>query len=275
MRTESVVEAAGRIRLHRQVDPRPVALFEGEPDRLVFERTVSRQGATCFVLGPRYLVLEVASTLHEWGLDRAVCIVDRDFDDVVAQFEVRGVPIAAYDGGDLEHMLWESSALDDLLEQAGNRRKVQSEGGVNRVREMIAPCVATLAAIRVANAEGEWGLNFRNLNLARLIDQATLTIKRQALCDAVHHAGAHVKKRDVYEAADAGRLKPCPQTGEPRIRGKDAVGVLSAALRRRIGSATAQQSAPDRLAEMLRLAATSDAVAKTVWRQTIRDLIGL
>lgn len=106
---------ADRIRLHRQVDKRSVILVEGPADRRLVKRLVADRAAVVFMGNTRDDVLAAARDSVKLGLDRVVCVVDRDFDDAVADAKAEGLPVVGYDGADLEDMLAHSPSLDRLL----------------------------------------------------------------------------------------------------------------------------------------------------------------
>src|SRR5690242_3355643 len=95
---------ADRLRLHRQVDDRPIAVVEGPADARFLERVIPDGALAVFEAGSRDEVLSAAQELAQSPIDRVACVVDRDFDDEVAEAEASGWPVAPYDGGDLEAM---------------------------------------------------------------------------------------------------------------------------------------------------------------------------
>src|SRR6266487_3311642 len=122
---------ADRIRLHRQVDPRPIIVVEGPSDDRFCKRVISPDIAMIFIAGTRSAVIATAATVASYKLDQIACVVDRDFDDVVADAERAGLPIAAYDSADLEAMLIESPAFQDMLLELGSAEKLHTFGGVD------------------------------------------------------------------------------------------------------------------------------------------------
>src|SRR5213592_1693461 len=132
---------ADRIRLHRQVDKRPVLVIEGPSDRMLINRLMP-SAVALFEAGTRDAVIEVAGGVS--GLDRVGCVLDRDFDDAVAAAEARGLPVFPYDDADLEAMLWWSPALDDVVAEMGSQTKVRRFGGMQAVRDRCVIIISPL-----------------------------------------------------------------------------------------------------------------------------------
>ena len=266
---------ADRIRLHRQADDRPVIVGEGEADRRFLERVLTGETASYFLAGTRNTVVEVSGRAATLKVDRIACVVDRDFDDMIAESETGGVPLVVYDNADLESMLWFSPLLDDVVEELGSSGKLKALGGIDNVRQVVLDAIRPLQRLRRANAVYRWGLPFDTLDIRRKMSITTLTISPQRLCDSLWRAELGVEKRELYEAASSFPEATCPATGQPLVRGRDALAALGVVLRRAAGNLTFQDAQSDRLAEIVRLRATKDAVSSTLWYRDLRTQLQL
>jgi hypothetical protein len=266
---------ADRIRLDRQSDRSPALVVEGKSDR-TFVRRVLGEDVRVYLGTTRSVVLDTAADVERLGLERVACVVDRDFDDEVRELEDAIGCLVPYDGSDLESMLWSSPTLDVLLEEVASHGKLASFGGSEALRSAATRVLEPLQRLRRASAVRGWGLNFdARLALARKISTRDLSVRVETLCDSLWHPELGVPKADLYAAAREFPLEPCPRSGLPLLRGRDALAVAGAALRRLLSSFTSAQSDVDRLEEMLRLAATPSTVSDTVWRNSIRSVLGL
>lgn len=267
---------ADRIKLARQQDRRSVIVVEGSSDRLFVGRIFTDTTIEVYVAGTRSTVLDAARDIDRLHIDRAACVVDRDFDDLVGIAESQGLPIASYDNADLEAMLWCSLTLEDLVHEIGSEEKISQLGGVSALRRQTFEVLRPLSKLRRANALHGWGLSFEDLNLSAKLDLRTLTLGVQPLCDSVWHPELGVDKSVLYQTAEA-HSEPlvCPQSGSELIRGRDALTVVGVALRRLIGNLTQQQAVTERLEETLRLAATEAHLSSTFWLSRVKTILNL
>ena len=265
---------ADRIKLERQVRNRPIIVVEGKGDRRYISRIPALSGADVYIAHTRSRVLEAAADLRRLGISGVACVMDRDFDDVVASAELSELAIAAYDNSDLEAMLWASVALDDLLEEVGSEEKLQGFGGADSLRRRAYEVLAPVTRLRRANALGGWGVNFDSVSLAAKIDTHTLSVSVQSLCDSLWSPDLPVEKAELYAAAADCRFDvTCPHTGLELVRGRDALAVTGAALRRLIGSLTHAQASTDRLEETLRLAGSQASAQSSSWLGRVETLL--
>lgn len=266
---------ADRIRLHRQSDRRATIVGEGEADKRLVYRILPESRVVFFSAGSRDIALKTGGTLSQAGFADFSCVVDRDFDDAVARLEGAETPIAAYDDADLEAMLWWTPVLDDFLSEMGSPEKLAGFGGVAAVRKAAIDAVLPLQRLRRANALNGWGLAFDQLDLRRKMNVTSLELRTQAICDALWNPDLAVKKAELYSVAESFPEARCPATGRPLIRGRDALAATGVILRRRAGNLSFQDAHPDRLASVLRLRATEDAITSTCWLKALRSQLGL
>lgn len=266
---------ADRIRLHRQLDPRPTVVVEGTTDERFVDRVIPRE-ASLFSAGTRDEVIRAARDISAVGLDRVACVLDRDFDDALAAAESDAtLPLVPYDDADLEAMLWWTPILEDIVAEVGSREKLIRFGGIDTLRETSLATVQPLQRLRRASALHQWGLAFDRLDLRRRINAKTLTLGTQSLCDALWHADLGIGKNDLYEAASDFPEAVCPTTGRQLVRGRDAIAVVGVALRRRVGNLSYAGAEAERIAEIMRLRASDGDLAGTAWRTRLRGILGL
>ncbi len=263
-----------RIRQHRQSSKRPILVLEGISDERFCARIFGRDIVDCFVVGTRDVVLETVEQLYKIGVDRIVGIVDRDFDDVVSAFELRGVPVVPWDNADLEAMLAFTSAFNDMLMEIGSTDKIRKYGGVSHIQEHASTTVVPIAKIRSTNSRARLGFTIDGVDIAtkvRLVAEIASKPPRpqlvtQALCDAIVSASEHAAGTRVHliEALDTSD-RYCLTTGNSYVRGKDMLAVVGVMLRRAIGSLRKAETGSDQLSRVLRLAANIELLKETPW----------
>jgi Protein of unknown function (DUF4435) len=261
-----------RARLHRQADSRPILIVEGNSDARFLQRVLGKNNAQILVGGTRAPVLEAARDVRRHGLARCACVLDRDFDEEVSVAEAASLPIAAYDGADIEHMLLMTGAFDAMVEELGSTEKLNRFGGVDKLREVAISRARSLAALRRANAMNGWGIDFNSVDLSARLDRRTLELNESGLLDAVFSAAPGSLTRGALQRHSENLVR-CPRTGHVLVRGRDALAVVGVSLRKIAGSMTRAESAPERLADILRLSADRPSVEQTAWLSSLKSLI--
>lgn len=262
---------ADRVRLYRQSDKRPVVVVEGPSDRRFLGRISGN--LVVEVAGTRDRAINTAYELRALGIGAATCLVDRDFDDVVAIAEAAGAALTAYDNADLEAMLWDSSTLDDVLGELGSEIKLRAFGGVDRLRFTASQVLMPLSRLRRANAVNSWGLDFDGIDLPSKVDRTTLAINELRVCDALWKPGLPITKQELYRIASDGEVPTCPETGHQMIRGRDALAVAAVALRKLLGNLRSGSATLERLEEALRLAADGPTMRSSAWMTRLSRLL--
>ena len=261
-----------RIRLHRQGDKAAIILVEGSPDRAVLRRALPIQ-RQIFPVGPRHDVLLLVEEVLSRQLGPAVAVVDRDFDSAVDAANVAGLPVIAFDGCDLESMLWETKALDETLESLGSEAKIASVGGVNAVRMLVDRLVLPLQRLRAANCNESLGLDFGVIDLRSRIRGPDLALSVDGLCDSLRRARTDVDRRQLISYAHTYPLPLCPSTARELYRGKDRIAALGVCLKRKLGNLRHQQADVDSVCRLLHANAVPDVLRGAVWLRQLEELL--
>jgi hypothetical protein len=267
---------ADRIRQHRQVDHRPVILTEGPNDKYLLEDSFGHKFAV-FPAGTRNIAIDAAVRLASWNTRQFACVVDRDFDDVVANAEVQIAHIHAYENADLEAMLIGIGALRRMLLELGSADKLTAFGGLEALKEALFSIVLPAAVLRRANYEQGWGLVFDAVDLASRIERRTLKFNLNGYCTSLSQTVANdPSARVLLEYATGVRAisqQPhCPRGVSPYFRGKDFLAGVGVALRSLIGSCVKSIAEADHLDKVLRLSANG-ALASSQWADDLVVLL--
>ncbi|MFJ1251083.1 hypothetical protein ACGILS_29610 [Streptomyces albidoflavus] len=268
---------ADRIRLNRQSDKRTVVILEGPSDKRVLQRSFHDQNVSYFVAGTRNVALDAATQLADWGEEYFTCVVDRDFDDVVAEAASSNSSIHPYENADLEAMLAISKTGVDLISELGSSDKIEKCGGEAAVISKILELVAPVTRLRRASIENDWRLAFDAVDLSAKIDKKRMKLKLQSYCISLHRESRRSPGPAVLEKYAVGdvplkREPSCPCGSSPYFRGRDFLAVLSVALCAFCGSKRAQTVLPDSLEEALRLAGAYE-LRTTAWGAELLSLL--
>jgi hypothetical protein len=257
---------ADRVRLHRQVDNRSTVVVEGPSDRRLIEDLIPKDAVVVFIGGTRDEVLRAASDFATLQLEHVACLVDRDFDDAVADAQAAGHPVVAYDGADLEDMLAHSPALIRMLGELASEEKLAAYGGPDALLAAARDRGWLIARIRRTNAHRGWALEFDAVDFSSKINRDTLDLNVTAMCMALRGTSEEpVSQAELEEAAREGDSGTCPRTARRLVRGRDLLVVVGVALRKVVGSRTKAQAAPDLLGEVLRSSADREWLKRSEW----------
>ena len=269
---------ADRIRQHRQADKRPVVVVEGSSDARLIREGFKRR-LQPFPVGTRSVALETIRQLVDWKFASVVCIVDRDFDRVVATHEADGLPLHPYENADIEAMLSLTDALRLMLIEVGSEQKLTSFGGMPAVLKLLHSVVMPVTRLRAANAEMGWGLAFDEVDLADKVDMRTLSLKVESYCAALASKSPNAPRKEILVSWANGTRQPsfiptCPRGSSPYFRGRDFLAIVGVALRSKIGSCERAATRSDHLARVLR-AVSGPMLSSSKWGDDLLAVVGL
>jgi len=261
-----------RVRLHRQGDEAVIVLVEGSPDRAVLRRVLSVQ-RQIFPGGTRHDVLVLVEQIISRGLGPVVAVVDRDFDDIVASAVTSGLPVVAFDGCDLESMLWETVALQETLESLGSERKMDAAGGVPGVKTMVDRLILPLQRLRAANQSESLGLDFSRVDLRSRIRGVDPSLSVSGLCDSLRQGRTDIDRQRLISLALSSDVPLCPITSRELYRGKDRLAGLGALLKRTIGNLRHQEVHYESIARLFYANARREAVQSCAWLRQLESML--
>lgn len=252
-----------RIRLHRQVEKnRPLLVVEGPDDRRILE--VHLDGVDIFPADGKKNVIRCARKLKTWNVASFVCVTDPDFDQADATSGIEDVH-HPYAGRDLESMLISLGVLAIVLSHQGSEEKIAQCGGADALVERLVEQLAPVTALRLANARGEWGLSFDQVDLARKIDSRSLTLNVTGMCTALIQASQTEVTQAQLQAVVSTACHDAP-------RGRDVVTAAGVALRSIAGTLPQAATSVNVLTAQLHSSATY-WLARSVWLSELRMLL--
>lgn len=267
---------ADRLKLHRQVDHRPIVVVEGPSDERVLRPAISAAGAVAFVASGRVQVLQTAERLVSLNIDRAACVIDRDFDHAVEEAELRGHPVLAYEGADLEGMLLTSPAAIRLVEELSSDEKLKLYGGAVALLSSVRSRAEPISRLRHANAIHSWGVAFDRVDVTNKIDRTTLQLSLSSLCAALASTASHtVSRMQLEQTAESGHLPICSATDVTLVRGRDWLAFVSVALRKTVAGLPKEGTRVDILEAALRAAVGGEWFLATKWNGRLISLLGV
>lgn len=238
-------------------------VVEGPNDRNTLRGLLP--GVTIFPADGRRNALEQSRRLYEWSAEKWACVVDLDFDDEVAEYDL-GKHLHPYHGADLEAMLITLGVLHDLLSHLGSDDKITREGGPDAVVNLLCGVVTGIASLRERNASEGWGLPFDEVPIEGKIDRRTLQLNVRGYCTALRPRSGSVELSLLIETMNG------QPGGANKFSGKDVIAAAAVALRNRVGSLSKDQASVEVLLSALRASCTW-RLSRSEWLSQLKSIL--
>ena len=256
MREElDAVDIANDIRMDRSQHAGAFLIVEGDTDARLYRRYVSASDCQLVPVRGKGNAIRTLLILNEAEFAGVLAIVDADFDRL--DKELPAIPNLHFtDTHDLETMLLQSPALGKVLSEFGSEDKLKAftETQQNELRNVLLASGSRVGYLRWASLQQRFNLKFEGVKFGKFVSDDTLAIDDAGLVKAVkdHSQAHHLKDDDLLAGMTA--LHDAQHDLWQLCCGHDLVEILSAGLRKAIGSNDAKQVEPERLNGALRLA---------------------
>jgi hypothetical protein len=233
-----VEDLLDRLRLDTVARARGAVVVEGPTDADVFASSIPFGDLLFFPVGGRTNVLRAADQLVGAYLPGVVCVADSDFDDLTVTRADQWFLVFT-DNADLEAMSYRSPALGRVLAVWGSATKLHDFGGPNALRAAIDDVVRPLSILRRESAARSIPIAFDALSLHDVVSTSGLKLNMAGVISRLA-TGSELARADI-EALLTDESPICSYTGQLLTRGRDCLTVVDIALRKTIGSLSAQQ----------------------------------
>jgi len=229
-------------------------LVEGETDLLCLVRFLDSTASEVLVCHGRRNAIAATQLLDATREAGFVTVIDADFDHL-RKTANRSENCILTEYHDLIVVLVCSEALNRVLAERGSNAKIGAfEDRVGMpVREALLTAASPMGYVRwVSEAEG-LGLTFNGIDLARLVDEETLTLDLRRCVEVVaQRSGRADETEDINRRCE--RLAQEKHDTRQVSSGHDVIAVLGIGLRKVLGSQRATDVRMDTLELELRLA---------------------
>lgn len=258
-------EIEAEILMTRQTHKGSFLLVEGDDDSRFWRMRVAEKICEVVLGGGKPNVVGAIGRLDNRRFRGALGIVDADFDPLENR-PLSSVNLIATDTHDLEGLLLRSYALERLLVEYGNRRKIEKfekDSGL-KVREALLERGLVFGRLRWLALRQGWSLDFRQYPPERFIKPDTWTVNAADLVKEIsQNVGISIEAIDSL-------LKTLQYPDPWRIcQGHDLLAILRLGLQKVLGNLKSNKGVKD-LAALLRTAFHKDDLANTRLHADIR-----
>jgi hypothetical protein len=235
---DQVEDLLDRLRLDLAARARGAIVVEGPTDADVLSTSAGVEECLFFPVGGRINVLRIADRLADAYMSGVVCVADTDFDEAAETREEQWFVVFT-DNADLEAMCYWSSALDRVVGMWCSPTKLGEFGGMPRLRDAVGNVVRPISDLRHESAARSVPVMFDAVNLHDVVAKDGPTLNLNRLVSRL--ARASTLSETVVRELLTDDAPVCTYTGRLLARGRDCLAVVDVALRKAIGSLSAQQ----------------------------------
>lgn len=269
VRTPADLQA--ELKMMRQTYADVVIVVEGDTD-VRFLRKFVENGISIIIARGRENAHALLEREHDPLL---VAFVDSDFDRIEERDPTRGDQrICAYDYHDMETMLVSQGVVASVLAEYADSTKVDKfNADIGEVMEALAAALIPLAALRIANERGVFGLKFDGLKMKRLIPRGSTKMDEGDLLKKVFSKssaqGIHFCREAVKMERDNVNIDEYHDL--EIIRGHDVAELLGWWLQNLLGGLNGKTGGGENIESAFRLAFGIDQLRRTDWFQTVSN----
>lgn len=241
---------ANTILLKRQSFKGCFLVVEGIDDLLFFRKFIDHEACHITEAYGKGRVIEVVSILETESFPGIVGVVDADLDHI-EENRVPSENIVVLDTVDLEALLIRSPALDAVLAEWGSTGKIVAFR--KDIREVLLDAAVWIGCLRLYSSRAQSKLIFQELRHREFVDRQSLAIDVVSFVNEVLNRSQRPDLSTEDIVAEVKSIHLAVNDSWLICYGKDMVGILTFALRRKIGSHRAKYVRPESINSDLRL----------------------
>lgn len=153
-----------QVRLEQSTHKGSFFLVEGNGDANLFKKFCDLQACSIIPCMGKENLLDAITELKKSGFCGVLGFADRDFTEILGDPNVSG-EIVFTDENDMEIMILCSAALDAVLEEFGNQKRISStvEAEGMSVRDLIFSSASVVGTLRLLSQKKGWSLQFEGM----------------------------------------------------------------------------------------------------------------
>lgn len=229
---------ANEIRMKRTQFHGAFLICEGATDSRFLRRLVDTTACQIVVARDKDTALGAISLLDDGGVNGCLAIVDADFDRLLGgSYQSRNV--IATPVHDMDVLLFNSRALDKILDEYGSSAKLQAFAPdiPGAVRSTVRAAAVHLGLLRYVSLIKGLNLRFEGLKVSSFAAHDSLKIDRQKLVRVIKNNSQNHALGDAYLIAEIDSVLKEGHSVEDVCVGHDLSAILAYGLRKVLGSA--------------------------------------
>lgn len=255
---------ANRVRMARLAHAGAFLLVEGEDDKKFYKSFVDGAACRIEIAYGKPNVLSALLILDGEGFRGVLAVIDADF-SVLGGRIPDGRNIVCTDTHDLETMLIRSPALDRLLNELGDEKKLTEFRSIHGkdIRHKLLGIGEPVGYLRWLSEVEHMSLFFDDLIFERLVDERSFAMDERALLRELQNRSRQgVLDEAVIRVKIDGLRRPEHDLWHVCC-GHDLVRILAVALRRVLGSNKDAEVKPERIEMLLRIGYAREQFVET------------
>ena len=239
-----------------------IAVVEGVTDRRLYGKFFDKDKVEVIIAHSKSNVRNtIRETFKERRFRRVVGIIDADLDRLTGK--AHKAPLFITDTRDIEGMMLNSKAFDDILDEYGDRdrmdRFTDSHGNI---RKAIMSAAYPIGLLMYLSETKGLGFSFKELDYEYFIDRKTLKCDIKRMIENImsrSRAARHVSVKNVYQMI----LTEEEHEKKDVCRGHDLMAVMAIGLKYIFGGNNSRNLNDDILSGSFRLAYDRDDIEST------------
>ena len=239
-----------------------IAVVEGVTDRRLYGKFFDKDKVEVIIAHSKSNVRNtIRETFKERHFRRVVGIIDADLDRLTGK--AHKAPLFITDTRDIEGMMLNSKAFDDILDEYGDRdrmdRFTDSHGNI---RKAIMSAAYPIGLLMYLSETKGLGFSFKELDYEYFIDRKTLKCDIKRMIENImsrSRAARHVSVKNVYQMI----LTEEEHEKKDVCRGHDLMAVMAIGLKYIFGGNNSRNLNDDILSGSFRLAYDRDDIEST------------
>lgn len=246
-------DSANGIRMNRSLHSGAFLIVEGYTDLRFYKKFIDDTNCSLMPAFGKNNAIKTLEILEADGFEGVLVIVDADF------WKFDGIDpgspnIILTDTYDLESMLICSNALDKVLNDFGEHRKMN--GMLKPIRDLLLEVTPPIGFFRWLSFHkiSASNLNFKGLPFPKFIDRKSLIINIDDLIEELKNNSKHFKLNEDELKIKMEKLMKRGYDPQQVCSGCDMINILTVGLRHIFGKRRARSMTPEILEGVLRVA---------------------
>ena len=267
MRPDPPHVIANRIRMKRSRFTGTIILVEGVDDSRFFERFFAPKVTKILPGGNKDSVCDAIGILDSENYPGVLGLIDADFDHIENRY-FSSPNLISSDFHDLECMQLNSSVLDVVVRELGSRQKLRKFD--RNLQEVLLELAIPVGCLRLFSERRGLSLKFRELEYSNFINKDDLQIDRKALVSYIRRRSERLDLSEDYLLGGLAEIESKSYESWQICSGKDLLGILSVALRKKIGTRNSSEVDLKNLQQAFRLSYGLQEFTDTNFFQSLR-----